>query len=207
MALDQIWQIAVDIDVAGLISTNVFFYQSPASASPSATAIGNTFKSQVLTPWKGILRTDNEIIQTRTHNILATLSELTQPVGFAGTLTPAEHLPPFNAVGVKLGVGTTLTRPGAKRLAGLVDGDVVDGIIAGATYLTNLNGLLNAFLGNLLDPVTSAVIASPIIVKRLLGTDGKYRLPANYGETVVNPIVSAVADTRVTSQVSRKVEE
>ena len=205
MALDQIWQIAVDIDILGVLTTNVFFYQSPAGNNPSATAVGNTFKTQVLTPWKGILTTDATIVQTRTHNILATLSELTQPVTFAGTLTTGELLPQFNAVGVKLGVGTTLTRPGAKRLAGLKEVAQNDGVLVDATYLTNLNGLLNAFLGTLNDPVTSAIIAAPIVVKRILD-GGVYRLPANFGETVANPIVSAVADLIVTSQSSRKLE-
>lgn len=68
----------------------------------------------------------------------------------AGTRTPGTQgdlQPPFVSAGVRLNVGTRITRPGQKRFAGLVEGD-------------NLGGQLQSGLKTAIDTAMAQMIAS-----------------------------------------------
>lgn len=114
-----------------------------------------------------------------------------------GTRDPglaAQILPPFNAVGFRLAVGNTSTRPGQKRLPFLLNTDVQENDLQPAilalaeTFAAHIDGPLT--LG---EPVALGVL-QPIVGGTIVGD-----FP-----TVYQDVVGHVLNTHVTSQVSRK---
>lgn len=115
-----------------------------------------------------------------------------------GTRSPAgaEWLPSFNAVGVRLTVGTRVTRPGQKRFAYLMEGDS-DGTYAQPSIITPINTLMSLMTGLLIlgGPVGVGDL-DPVVVRR----DPTTGLP-----TANQPITGFVVDPTITTQVSRRV--
>lgn len=134
--------------------------------------------------------------------------DLTDPTGLygefaipsaerAGTRTaPAasQWLPTFNAVGVRLAVGTRVTRPGQKRLPILAEEDVVgQDVQAAILSLVNSWGLV--MTANMVLGAPAALTSlDPVVVRK--DATGAY---------VANQVITGfVVNPRATSQVSRK---
>jgi len=115
--------------------------------------------------------------------------------GTRSGVSSSEFLPQFNAGGFRLTVGTRLTRPGQKRIPGLVEEDSVAGVLSSA-YTAVLEALAAVVDG----PLTLGVPAlgmdlQPIICSK--DATGAVVAHQNVVGHVLNPYV--------TSQVSRKV--
>lgn len=116
----------------------------------------------------------------------------------AGTRTVTgqiDLLPPFNAIGMRLTVGSRLTRPGQKRFAFLVEGDQNAGQFGGSLY-----GLVQT-LGNVLtEPM---LLGAPAATTNLLPV--VVRKTANGTPSVHQGVTGYLVNTRITTQNSRKI--
>ncbi len=122
----------------------------------------------------------------------------------------ADALPPANAIGVKYVPETAVVASGGKRLVGVAEQQVVDGVVTLPATIGVLDSLMSAFVAPLLSAIVGVSAYSHVIVKRIPFTDPitlkiKYRLPANSIEAVVSPIVDSSWNLFVSSQVSRKI--
>ena len=110
--------------------------------------------------------------------------------------TGGTAMPSFNAVGFRMNVGTRITRPGAKRIAGTGEGRVTDN-----TYVP-LGTAAQNFADAIAEP---ALVVTPGLLTATL-------LPVIIGRTIlgaldlskVNPVTSGQFSTLMTSQNSRK---
>lgn len=130
------------------------------------------------------------------------------PVTLAGLAGSGDVLPIFNAVGFTLNPVTRAVRPGSKRIAGLLEAVVTEGVITEPTFVANVEALRIKFDDVL---VGSDASYQPVIVKRkktlIAGTvppQYKYELPKAGDPLVLGLVKSATSNLKVTSQVSRK---
>jgi len=126
------------------------------------------------------------------------LAEWTIPVGEQqGTrAAPAapDFLPIFNAVGVRLTVGSRLTRPGQKRVYGLTESDNESGTVS-PTFLA----LVETLIAGMDNTITLGV---PALAMELVPS--VFRKDATGTVTAHQPIVGHVNNRNITSQVSRR---
>ena len=125
-----------------------------------------------------------------------------------GSIADDNMLPLHDALSISLKLNTRGVRPGSKRISGIVEADQNQGIITGSGYLTALNSTLAWLPGPHVsedDPTYDLVV-----IKRILdpdptpvGSSPIYRLPANSGEADYGTVIAAVANLRVSHQVSR----
>lgn len=109
-------------------------------------------------------------------------------------VSDSEFLPPFNAAGFRLTVGSRVTRPGQKRIPGLLEVDSVGGGLS-AAYITALEALC--------DEVTETLtLAAPAVGFNL--TPHIFRKDATGAVTTSQEVVGYVINPNVTSQNSRK---
>lgn len=106
----------------------------------------------------------------------------------------SEFLPSLNAAGIRLTVGSRVTRPGQKRIAGLLEDDVVDG-----TLSTAYTSLLNTFGSHMVSTLVLGVPAAGLELQpQVFGKDATGAVVRH------QPIIGFVVDPRSTSQVSRR---
>lgn len=187
---------------------NVFYYRATnaLSAFPSLSAIAADIQANLLPAINGCQSTrvtNQSLVLTKFNTNGETLA---WPISGGGALTPTsgDTMPPFVAIGIKLGGADGSTRSGAKRIGGLRDQDAIDGTLSGAVINAALTTLSSQILRSL---TASTEFLVPIIVKRIaegLLPPFTYRLPATLLESDYNDIVEAVVQPQVTSQVTRK---
>lgn len=115
--------------------------------------------------------------------------------GTGGNGSSPSPLPLFSAVGVRMSVGTRVTRPGQKRFAGMTESDNDNGKVQERAVLA-VEDLLGLVVANMTlgAPALTATLSPVIVRKDIQG------LPTAYQDVIgfsVNPYM--------TSQVSRKV--
>jgi len=115
----------------------------------------------------------------------------------AGTRSVStDAMPPFNAVGIQMTVGTRVTRPGQKRIAGMHEGDQAEGVLT-SSITTPAIALAEEFATDLhTRDVLEIDYATPVIVH----LDESTELP-----TASQPVTGYLLNTNVDSQVSRKI--
>lgn len=114
----------------------------------------------------------------------------------AGTRSASsDALPPFNAAGVRLVVGTRATRPGQKRFPGVMEGDNVAGVL-GVTYTTPLITLMNLMVAEMtLGAPAALVVLEPIVTRK----------DALGNVTASQPVTGYLINPQISSQNTRKV--
>lgn len=130
------------------------------------------------------------------NNAAGDYAEFDIPVGErAGTrATSGDALPPFASAGVRLVVGTRLTKPGQKRFPFVLEADQVGGVL-GTTYTTPLIALCNVMTNVMtLGAPAALVTLRPIVTKK--GAGGFVEASQNIQGYLINP--------NVTSQNTRK---
>jgi len=139
------------------------------------------------------------------------LRELNNPAGFyaeydvpsgeqAGLRTPptqGEVMPPFCSVGVRLVVGTRLTRPGQKRISYLCEGDQVSGALQ-----TAMNVLVQSLFNIIANPMTlPAPALTGSIIPIVTRKDSTGTVTAN--QDVTGYLVNANVTTQNTRKLGR----
>lgn len=118
-----------------------------------------------------------------------------ETVGTRAAGNDGEWLPSFVVAAVKLTVGSSVTRPGQKRLVPLRRGDVTDNLLATAqkTLVDNVAAIFSTDR-NLGAPVATGIL-SPVIGGTVIDGD----------PTVFQFVTGKVTSSFVSSQISRKI--
>lgn len=172
--------------------------------SPSAANIGEAIWNDLKTNYRALVATSHasafEYVKVREMDSLTgEYGEFAIPSGErAGTggTTATTLEPPFVAAGIRFTVATRVTRPGQKRIPGQRAEDENSGLWTTA-YLTKLQ----TFAQNALD---CEVLGTPAVGTEVdlvvVKTDPATGLPLAHQE-----VIGFVANTAITSQVSRKI--
>lgn len=206
MALEQdhIYEITMRAANGGQTLMNVFQYWClNGVAAADAAEVGEAWWNHVKGVWRALVigawgdYFDSVLIKDLTSASGLFGEYGIPPAERAGTRsapTASQWLPTFNAVGVRLAVGSRVTRPGQKRLAVLAEEDVV-GQDVNAAMMSLVNTWAGVMTANftLGAPVALGTL-DPIIVSK----DASGAVTAN------QPITGFVVNPRATSQVSRR---
>lgn len=161
--------------------------------------------------WSDVKASTRALAQTALFGLpfrTVVIRELNNPAGDYATfdIPPAEQggtrttgsgeaMPPFNAVGVRLVVGTRTTRPGQKRLPFLTEGDNLSGALG-----AGMVGLVQTWAANqtaLIDLGAPAALTGlqPIVTRK----------DAQGFVTAWQPVTGYLINPNITSQNSRKI--
>lgn len=203
-AIGDVYQIIDTQEMAGQKVLNVYFYKVTLSVlGADASDVTAAFIDQMLPDIVAVQATDVVHTSVKATNLFHDTDVNEALISEPGILGDAS-LGTFEAYPFRLAGDNGSVRGGAKRIAGVTEDGISDGVVTDAgllTTLTNLGIQLSAaMLWGTLDGGTLA----PVIVKRILDA-GNYRLPATSGEAVLSNIIDAIFSPLVTSQTSRKV--
>lgn len=129
---------------------NVFQYEIDAAPGVvNAIDLATGWWNHVKIAWRAIVASNfgtyfRSVRVLELNNSAGAFGDWNIPTGeSAGTRAPTaapQALPPFNAAGIRLLVGSRLTRPGQKRIYGLTEADSDEGLLT-AAYQVLLNSL------------------------------------------------------------------
>lgn len=113
-------------------------------------------------------------------------------VGGGGDLAPV-----FLATGVRLTVDTRVTKPGQKRIGGLMEGDITNGVVSGSV-ITTIDALMSVAAAGVLTLGVPALGMDllPVVVRK----DPTTGIPTAHQE-----ITGHLVNIQVTSQNTRKI--
>lgn len=199
----------VRVTVRGLFEgqrfENVQWYRTDGAAflTADAVGVGEAFWNDIKSVWRAALAAASSLT---TQSIL--VSEPGSSGAFGEFAVPAgeqqgtragggsEFLPTFNSAGIRLTVATRLTRPGQKRFVGGLEVDQAGGVWQ-AAYQT----LLNAVAVKFSEPITlGAPVATGVLIPEIVRLN-----PTSGAIDAAQDVTGYVLNTRVTSQVSRKI--
>jgi len=192
---------------------NVFYYEQIAVVVPLA---GDTIAAILAQQWDNqvgsVMRTyqSGDVIhqEVRVRNLFDDSDAGSVPSAASGGSSSTETTSPFVAAAFRMFGDNPAVKTGAKRLAGIPEAYVADGIITNEEYIGNLEDVAEAFAANITaGDVIPTDSWAPVVVKRIRsGTPGayEYRLPESVGETVLSRVVSVLLELVLSSQVSRK---
>lgn len=184
---------------------NVYTYEVAGTFSGiTAGAVANAWWNHVKTPYRALAST---VFGVAFDKVI--VRDMGDPLGEYGeyAIPTAERtgsrdtgatngMPGFVAAGVRLGVGTRVTRPGQKRIAWLTETDSA-GTALDAGFASLVNTLMAAAISNItLGSPAVGMALHPVVVR----VDPTTRLPVAH-----QPITGYAVNTFTTSQVSRKV--
>jgi hypothetical protein len=158
----------------------VQWYRATGAAflTASPTAVAEAWWNDVKTVWRALIvnsihfdfrtvfvREDIKVGEYGEYGIPVAEQKGTRPTGTLG-----DFLPPANAMGVRLTVGSGLTRPGQKRLPGIMEGDTT-GRAFSAAFVTLAEDVAAKYSGNIIlgAPVATGTL-DPEIVRRNAAT-------------------------------------
>jgi len=135
------------------------------------------------------------------------------PVGTVHGVISGDSAPPAVAINFTLQRSARTVRNGAKRIGGIPNGVLANGVVTAGDYITQLNDTAEALGADLEDDAGTGVWR-PVIVKRVktLNPDYPasskheyiYSLPTNISEAVFAPVQEVKFSTFASSQNSRK---
>lgn len=201
---DSVLQISVSGQANGQTVMNVWhFLVTGTFTGISGGAVANAFWQAVKTTYRGIAPAGYSLAFQKVFVEDISVSdgdygEYAIPTGEqpgSRDTGAAEGLPTFNAVGVKLVVGSRVTRPGQKRFGYMTEVDSVSGTVS-STLVTAVNNLMNTMVGGL-------TLGSPALGMDLLCVVVR-KDPATGLPTATQEVLSWLVNPSVTSQVSRK---
>lgn len=204
MATDRnVYQVVDEYTNLGQNCSNVYFYQIGTGLVTDIEELLPLFVEQVLPDIQAVQQSG--VVHTRVsiRNIFNTAEYAEELMSEAGTLPDTgEPLPPFVAGSFTLARESPTTRSGKKRYAMGGEGYTNAGFWIGG--ILTPAGNLATQLGQVL---TLGLVQTlfPVVVKRILVSPGKYRLPETMAEATVNGVVAGLFSSLVTTQNSRKV--
>jgi len=207
MAIDNssLLQISVRGHIFGQQSMNVFQYEVGGLSGPvAAVNIGEAYWNHVKATYRPLISAGHglafeSVFVEETGVIPGEYAEYAIPSGErAGTGANAGQglMPPFVAAAIRLTVGTSLTRPGQKRISGQDESDANSSTweTAYGTKLTNFAAVIG--LPMVLGAPAAAMELRPIVTKK-----PGVGLPVSVWQYVTGTFVNAT----ITSQNTRKI--
>lgn len=200
IAIGEVHEIALRGTFQGSKIQNVFhFTNNIVTPDVSATTACEAFWNDIKTAWRAWTPTSPQLIWTELVCAVAggggQYGSYAIPGGEQqGTRTFAtDFLPSLNAANITFNPLLRLTRPGSKRIAGLLEGDQASGVLTGAAVAL-LSTLAVALTNGFTDSVTGAVYTYIIWGRVNTNRPVEVKMPVNGFTVSVN----------TTSQVSRK---
>lgn len=197
---NAVHEIAIRGTFQGSKIQNVFhFTNSIVTPDVSATTACEAFWNDIKAAWRGWTPTSPQLIWTE---VVCTLRGAGGQYGSyaipgaeqSGTRAfGSDFLPSFNAANITFNPSLRLVRPGSKRIAGVLEGDQVSGVLTGGAVAL-LSTLAVALVNGFTDAVTGASYTYIIWGQVNSNRPVEVKMPIN-GYTV---------SVNVTSQVSRK---
>jgi hypothetical protein len=198
----------VEITVSGVHNANTManVFQQVLGGTDGSVDAGDLAEAW----WNGVKDTYRSVATTVYTQLFQTVTvrELNAPLGAlgtyaipsgeqAGTRSPgsaAGALPPYCAVAIQLAVSTRVTRPGQKRLGGLVESDQNDGYLDGPVYAAAVAWSAEMISTQTLGIPALLATTTPIVCRK----------DATGVVTAHQPITSALVSPIVSTQNSRK---
>jgi hypothetical protein len=212
MAAGDVYEVVDKYTVIGKQAQNVYFYEQREAFVPSvpttAQALAEEWIETVLPAVAWCQSPDAVHTEVVVRNLFDDVDAFTAVSGAVGTGGGiADTATSFTAYGLTLKTDNAAVRAGAKRIGGVDETFMTDGVASGLII-----GRLDLLATALSQPITGGLIISddimfPVVVQRIrTGTPGEYvyRLPESTGETVLGTIIDVLVSLIVTSQVSRK---
>jgi hypothetical protein len=218
MALNDVYEVTVHQTMRGQKLANVFHYHQRATvvvaSGNTAMAVATEFWDTIGQQWLTCVTNDVRVDRIHCRNLFLASEEADYAVDLVGANGGAgaqDTMPSFVAIAYKLSHDQGgLLKSGAKRIAGVADAVVTDGVLTNVDYANGLTVLGTLFYEPLQwGTVIRDNVWFPIIVKRVKEMEGgiaKYRLPASLAELAFGTVVSAVFGLEVGTQVSRRVK-
>lgn len=213
--IGDVYEITVDGAIASQAAVNVYFYEVRETwldTNPTfAQALVEDFRDNTLPDILACQAGDYTVSLLRCRNLYDEADAYSLPVSLAGTKYAAavDTLGAFEALAFNLGGETSAVKNGAKRLAGIANADVQDGIVTASSLITAAATAAEMMERPLqVGFLIGSDVAWPVLVKRVrTGTPGayEYRLPTSQGEGITTTIINALFNVLVSSQVSRKI--
>lgn len=170
----------------------------------TAAHVGEAWWNHVKTSWRALIVNygsftfDSVIVEELGGN--SNFGEYAiPPAEQLGTRAPGtlgEWLPSYCAVGVRLAVGTRVTRPGQKRFPGLTEGDNSNGTIT-AAFQTLVGAVAAVYSG-------SATLGAPALAEVIHPVVATFA-PQNPVPVASQRVIGYLVNPVITSQVSRKI--
>lgn len=182
------------------------WYETDGAAFLTATpeAVGNAYWQHIKVAFRALLA---NAVQVQLESVYVAEDGATGAYG-EYPIPPAEKqgtrvistlndlMPPFAAGGVRLTVGSRVTRPGQKRMFGLYESDSDNGGYLGSVY----RGLLGAVAAYWSAPITlGAPVATGVLTPIVTRRDPNTGLITDY-----QPVTGFLVKDTVTTQNSRK---
>lgn len=200
----DIFEIAMEGHLYGQLTINAWQYQTvTASVGASAAELGEAWWNHVKTAYRAIPTSDhgNAFELVRVRQLTGTgglFGFYAVPVGERGGTRTSDGNPPltpFAAAGMRLVVGTNVTRPGQKRFGGIGEADNNSGSLgAAATAAVEALGAVAA--GHLLLGAPTALLELQCVVVR--------KDQATGGVTAFQEVTGVVVNPYLTTQNTRK---
>jgi len=199
----------ISVTIGGVVQAqqwmNVWTFKVGGTLStPTAGQIGEALWNDFTTDYRALISSAHsaafQFVRVRElDSLTGDYGEYAVPVGEqAGTLavSTTTYLPSFNAAGIRLTVGTRVTRPGQKRIPGQ-RGEDISSLQWVSAYLTRLATFATTATSvALLGAPVAGTELQPVVVS----IDRTTGLP-----TASQNVIGYVVNPYVTSQVSRKI--
>lgn len=209
MALSDLYQVTVKANytITGERVENVFFFRKAAGLGTATKLIDALVDTGGIVELMTSLMHEDMLIEEIAALCLGDPEDFEyRGVTFPGGGT-GDMLPLHDALNITLKLSTRAIRPGSKRIAGIPEDVVQNGVFTDATYI----GSIGAFAGQMGEEQDdgTGVTFQQVVIKRVLVPadlpDHKafYRLPEGAETPVVGDVVYGLANNRVSHQVSR----
>lgn len=188
---------------------NVFFYEIVQNGTEPENyeQVGEEFWTQVGAAFRAWIPAaytdwfDRVVVENITNEIDFGIFTITGTDRNGARVVSTDFNPLWLCAPVRLNVGTRLTRPGQKRISGLVEADVSNGTILPAP-LALVQTLADTFTVMLTYDVLEAAEARPVIYGPVIPPSPSD--PVGRPAPVTNPVTSATAISYMTSQRTRR---
>ena len=204
-AQGDVYEIVDTMTLLGQVCQDRYMYEVTSLPSGAdANDVLVAFQEDVLPAILLVQPADVVHTSVRARNLFDNTDAAEVLLNEAGGLGAAEVTTSFNAYGFRFVGDNAAVRSGAKRLAGVVENAILDGVVTDATILGLLDDVATQFLVTMLYGLLDAGTLVPVIVASILD-GGTYRLPANQGEAILSTVTDVLFNPVITSQVSRKI--
>jgi hypothetical protein len=204
MAFHDCFELIDEQTYQGQKCLNVYFYQNNNVGAGGLTAsdLVDDWIAGVLPKVKAMQETTLVHTRIRCRNLFDISDHHIRDISVAGTYSITDPYPIYVSIGFKETSDNGAVKNGSKRIAGIDETVAANGVVTLAGMLTNMTNFATQLAATIQHTAVNTWL--PIIIKRLL-VGGEYELPDNLGDAVIGAVVSAVGQTLLTTQNSRKI--
>jgi hypothetical protein len=205
-AINDVYQVIDTQMVNGQQALNVYFYRVQSTTlGANASDVVTAFIEQILPSIVAFQQSEVVHTSVAAKNLYDETDAHEELISTAGSVATGDMMTNFVAYPFRMVGDNAAVRSGSKRYAGVGETGTTDGVVTDATLLGLLDDMADALALVVNYGLLSAGELIPVIMARILVSQGVYRLPANQGEATFSNIVDALFSPLVSSQTSRKI--